>query len=261
MTTLTIRTQGESVRSGKPCRARYGIDGGIAVIPLYACVLGGLTAVFFRGRNSRRPGLAWLAGLAAVAVTVSESSYLYSSGPGKRSVWSELLDDLGLDGDEQVLDIGCGRGAVLILAAQRLTAGRAVGADVWHRRDQSGNSRNSAERNAACEGVADRVELVNADARALPYPSGSFDVVVSNLVFHNILDRDERARAVREAGRMLRPGGRLRIVDFGGASYAEILRGVGCTDVTTAKLDHRTWFGLPGYHLTLVAAGKPARAR
>ena len=37
--------------------------------------------------------------------------------------------------------MGCGRGAVLMLAARRLPAGRAVGADVWRRRDQSGNSR------------------------------------------------------------------------------------------------------------------------
>lgn len=241
--------------------ARYGIDGGVVVIPLYACVLGGLTAAALRARRGRRPGLAWLAGLAVAAVAASEASYLYSTGPGKHSVWSELLDGLDLDGDEQILDVGCGRGAVLIQAARRLTGGRAVGADVWHRRDQSGNSRSSAEHNAVCEGVADRVELVNADARELPFPSGSFDVVVSNLVFHNILHRDQRARAVREAARVLRPGGRLRIVDFGGDSYAGILRAAGCGDVTTARLDWRTSFGVPGYHLTLVAAAKPSAAR
>ena len=55
-------------------------------------------------------------------------SYLYSTGPGKRAIWAQLLDELGLRGDEHVLDVGCGRGAVLMLAARRLPAGRAVGA-------------------------------------------------------------------------------------------------------------------------------------
>jgi arsenite methyltransferase len=54
-----------------------------------------------------------------------------------------------------------------MLAARRLPNGRAVGADVWRRRDQSGNSRAAARRNAEAEGVGDRVDLLDADARGL----------------------------------------------------------------------------------------------
>ena len=122
-----------------------------------------------------------------------------------------MLDELGLRGDEHVLDVGCGRGAVLMLVARRLPAGRAVGADVWRRRDQTGNSRAVAERNAAAESVAGRVELVDADARDLPFASASFDVVVSSLAISNIRDVGGRAQALREAVRVVRPGGRLRI--------------------------------------------------
>jgi len=75
---------------------------------------------------------------------------------------------------------------VLLLAAHRLPEGRAVGADIWRRRDQSGNSRAAAEHNAVVEGVRDRVDVVNADARDLPFRSASFDVVVSSLTIHNI---------------------------------------------------------------------------
>jgi len=59
-------------------------------------------------------------------------------------------------------DLGCGRGAVLLMAAQQLTTGWAVGIDLWRGVDQSGNSVEATRRNAIAEGVADRVELVPA---------------------------------------------------------------------------------------------------
>jgi hypothetical protein len=58
-------------------------------------------------------------------------------------------------------------GTELMLAAQRLPRGQAVEADIWRRRDQNGNYRESAERNAACEGVRDRVEFADVDAVVL----------------------------------------------------------------------------------------------
>jgi len=55
---------------------------------------------------------------------------------------------------------------------------------------------------------------------------------------------------------VLRPGGRLRIVDDKAADYAEPLREAGCVEVASRKLDRRTWFGIPGHHLELVTATK-----
>jgi tRNA1(Val) A37 N6-methylase TrmN6 len=82
-------------------------------------------------------------------------------------VWAELLDELQLQGDERILDLGCGRGAVLLLAAQHLTTGQAIGVDLWRRSDQSGNSAEATRRNALAEGVAERVELHTADMTLL----------------------------------------------------------------------------------------------
>jgi len=195
--------------------------------------------------------------MGAAAVLGVAAGYFYSTGPGKLSVWKELLDELDLRGDELVLDIGCGRGAVLISAAHRLPRGRATGADVWRLRDQTGNSRAAAERNAMAEGVSERVEVVDADARDLPFPPESFDVVLSNLTFNNIRGSEERARALREAVRVLRPGGRMRVVDERADRYAAVLQSAGCVDVEVRPLDWRTSFGLPGYHMTLVLAKKP----
>src|SRR5579872_1706165 len=94
--------------------------------------------------------------------------YLHTTLRGKFIVWADLLDRLNLRGDERLLDMGCGRGAVLLMAAQRLTTGRAVGVDLWRSFDQSGNSLEATQRNAIAEGVADRVELHTGDMTALP---------------------------------------------------------------------------------------------
>jgi cyclopropane fatty-acyl-phospholipid synthase-like methyltransferase len=66
-------------------------------------------------------------------------AYIGTTRVGKFEVWARILGDLGLRGDEQVLDLGCGRGAVLLSAAKLLPCGRAVGIDLW-RPDQTGNS-------------------------------------------------------------------------------------------------------------------------
>ena len=188
-------------------RGRYGIDGGFAGLAVFGVIEAGLAGTMAWAVRHRRPAVAALAGVGGAVMAGSAASYLYSTGPGKRAIWAQLLDEVGLRGDEHVLDVGCGRGAVLMLVARRLPAGRAVGADVWRRRDQSGNSRAAAERNAAAEGVRDRVELVDADARDLPFASASFDLVVSSLALSNIREADGRAQALREAVRVLRPGG------------------------------------------------------
>ena len=208
-------------------RARYGIDGGYAGLAVFGVIEAGLAGAVAWAARGRRPGVAALAAAGGVAVAGSAASYLYSTGPGKRALWTELLDELDLAGDEHVLDVGCGRGAVLMLAARRVPAGRAVGVDVWRRRDQSGNSRAAAQRNAVAEGVRDRVEILDADARDLPFASASFDVVVSSLAISNIEDAAGRAQALSEAARVLRPGGRLRIVDDGADRYAAVLTEAG----------------------------------
>src|SRR5215211_4228755 len=133
---------------------------------------------------------------------------------GKFLVWADLLDGLKLRGDERILDMGCGRGAVLLMAAQHLTTGRAVGVDLWRSVDQSGNSPAATQRNAVAEGVADRVDLHTGDMTALPFEDNSFDVVVSSLAIHNIRGRAGREKAIDEAVRVLRPGGRLLIADL-----------------------------------------------
>jgi arsenite methyltransferase len=193
--------------------------------------------------------------LAALIILAVLGFYLHATLRGKFLLWAKLLDDLGLRGDERILDLGCGRGAVLLLAAQHLTTGRAVGVDLWRRVDQSGNSAEATRRNAVAEGVADRVELHTADMTALPFPDDGFDVVVSSLAIHNIPRRAGREKAIDEAVRVLRPGGRLMIADVRGTrQYQGRLVQVGMRDVSRRVLGWRFWAPIP-----IVTATKPER--
>jgi arsenite methyltransferase len=238
-------------------RARYGVDGGYGGIPIFLLTEAGLVAgARWASRRGKRL-VSSLAKMGIMAVLGVAAGYFHSTGPGKLSLWGDLLDELDLRGDEHVLDIGCGRGAVLISAAHRLPRGRATGADIWRLRDQTGNTQAAAQRNAMVEGVSERVEFAAADARDLPFPPESFDVVLSNLTFSNIRGSEERARALREAVRVLRPGGSMRVVDDRAERYAPILQAAGCVDVEVRPLGWRTSFGLPGHYMTLVSTRKP----
>jgi len=184
-------------------------------------------------------------------------SFLYTTRRGKFQVWEEILDGLRLRGDERVLDMGCGRGAVLTIIACRLKNGRVTGVDLWSARDQSGNSRDATLGNVALEGVTDRVDVETGDMRALRFPDGSFDVVVSSLAIHNIHPSAGRTQAIAEAWRVLKPGGRLAIADIRAtAHYAAVLRGLGASVVARRGLGWRFWYGNPFARTILVTTSK-----
>lgn len=212
-------------------RGHYGIDapGVVRNLALLGIACG---AVVYLG------GPGWRGFAIPGAIFLAEAVLmLWSSRFGKRRVVERMLDALSLRGDERVLDVGCGRGLLLIEAAKRLPEGRGVGVDLWHRQDQSGNARRVTLQNAEREGVADRVKVHDGDARRLPFDDGCFDVVVSSLVVHNIPDAAGRADAMREMTRMLRPGGRLALLDFRHtARYAETLRAAGLASVERSGL-------------------------
>jgi ubiquinone/menaquinone biosynthesis C-methylase UbiE len=185
---------------------------------------------------------------------------LHATLRGKFVVWAELLDEMRLRGDERILDLGCGRGAVLLLAARHLTTGRAVGVDLWRRAGQSGNSAEATRRNAIAERVADRVEVHTGDITALPFEDNSFDVVVSSLAIHTIPGNANRERAINEAVRVLRPGGRLMIADLRATRQHQAhLARIGMSGVTRRPLGWRLWWGGPWDATSLVTATKPER--
>ena len=239
-------------------RGDYGYDAPYALVMFAA--LGGATAIgaiasLWGGQGGR---LAAKLGFLSVFFSGNALSFLYTTRRGKFRVWDEILDTLHLRGDERVLDMGCGRGGILTAVASRLTTGRATGVDLWSTYDQSGNARDVTLRNAALEGVRDRVDVETGDMRALPFPDAAFDVVVSSLAIHNIPSNAGRAQAIAEAWRVLKPGGCLAIADIRATSrYIETLRGLGAAAVAHRRLGWRFWYGNPFAGTSLVTASKP----
>jgi SAM-dependent methyltransferase len=222
--------------------AEYGLDApgvvvGNAVGGAAALVGGWLGWVGLRRR--RRVGAVvvggWL-GLSGLVAVAQAGLMVRSSRVGKLRERDRILDGVDLRGDERVLDVGCGRGLPLIGAAKRLTTGRAVGVDLWRRQDQAGNDPAATMANARAEGVAERVELRDGDARQLPFDDQTFDVVVSSLALHNIAHAAGRVAAVEEIARVLRPGGRVAILDFRDTRrYAAALAAAGLADVRRCR--------------------------
>jgi arsenite methyltransferase len=232
-------------------RGSYGIDAPYAAAFMAFLVPVELALAILSGKP-----MPFVAFFFVLAIT---ASYFYATLRGKFVMWSGLLDELRLRGDERILDMGCGRGAVLLLAAGHLTTGRAIGVDLWRNVDQSGNSMDATRRNAVAEGVADRVELHTADMTALPFEDNSFDLVLSNVAIHNIQGRAGREKAIDESVRVLRPGGRLLVADVRGTRhYQARLTKLGMSEVTRRRLGWEYWrCGLLAV-ICVVRATKPA---
>jgi ubiquinone/menaquinone biosynthesis C-methylase UbiE len=196
--------------------------------------------------------------MCAALFLLSATSYVYTTRRGKFQVWAEILLRLGLHGDEEILDLGCGRGTVLLMAAKLLQQGKATGIDVWRAHEQSGNALSVTQRNAEREGVAERIALHTADIQHLPFSDGSFDLVVSSMVIHNIQKQEGRQQAIDEAVRVLKPGGMLMIADFRETQlYGARLNELGMTEVTHRALGWRFWYSGPWAPTKLVSARKP----
>jgi ubiquinone/menaquinone biosynthesis C-methylase UbiE len=124
----------------------------------------------------------------------------------ERAFREKMLSFARLKPGEAVLDVGCGTGTVALLAKKKVgPEGRVEGIDV------------SAEMVARATAKARRaglqVSFSTATAQELPFMDGEFDVVLSTLMFHHVPKKGREAFG-REAIRVLRPGGRLLVVDF-----------------------------------------------
>ena len=211
-----------NITSFSKSEPNYGIDApGVRRGMLIAGCGGFAVAVLVEAIGFPASLAKWISilGFIVAAYGLFMGTYMtYRSRIGKLRTREELLDMAAVlrpwSGEEIVLDVGCGRGLMLVGAARRLKTGQAVGIDLWRVEDQADNSPEAAQANARCEGVADRVRIDTGDARKLPYSDASFDVVLSHWVVHNLPDAADRLLALDEMLRVLRPGGVIVLADI-----------------------------------------------
>ncbi|KAJ6779766.1 hypothetical protein PWT90_10153 [Aphanocladium album] len=181
---------------------------------------------------------------------VAAPLYLYATLKGKSAVWEDILASLPSSTfSSPVLDVGCGRGLVLLKLAQRkktvLSASPAYGIDIFSTADQTGNSPEATYRNAAALGVVENTVLHTASfTEGFPFADGAFSLVTSNLAIHNA-KREGRRFAVQEMARVCKPGGKIILVDLFGyfGDHKAVLREQGWTDVDVSLVGWKMMFG------------------
>lgn len=130
----------------------------------------------------------------------------------QNKVIDELLSRVDWDGNGRALEIGCGSGALTIRLAKKYPLSQVDGIDYWG--NSWGYSRTQCEENARLEGVGNRTNFQRASASKLPFADESFDLVVSNLTFHEVNDSKNKLDIVREALRVVKKGGRFVFQDL-----------------------------------------------
>ncbi|HLZ69392.1 MAG TPA: class I SAM-dependent methyltransferase [Dehalococcoidia bacterium] len=126
-------------------------------------------------------------------------------GMRERRLKNRVIDLAQLAPGQRLLDLGCGTGTLVLMAHRRQPDATVIGVD------GDPTILGIARRKARRAGIA--VQFDEGMAYALPYADGSFDSVVSTLMFHH-LTPDQRQRTLAEVRRVLRPGGRLVIGDL-----------------------------------------------
>ena len=177
-------------------------------IPAVVCLI-------FMGLAIKFPLLVAFAALFLfVSLYFAYARYLFSPRGGnvQNQVRGLVLSNLDWNEAGQLLDIGCGSGALTLELAKKYEGTQIIGIDYWGK--QWEYSKKLCEKNAEIEGVAERVTFQKASAADLPFDDDSMDVVVSNLVFHEVGGVKDKKELIREALRVVKKGGKFVFQDL-----------------------------------------------
>lgn len=184
-------------------------------VPIKMIVLPGALGLVSLGLGFR--GWPWFIPggvLALVAVYFTVSRFVFSpKGWNLQDRIHELvMAHIEWGGRGKILDIGCGNGPLTVKLARRFPEAEVVGMDYWGK--DWDYSISVCKSNAALARAEERISFQRGSASALPFADGSFDLVVSNLVFHEVRDVKDKKICVREALRVLKPGGVFVLQDL-----------------------------------------------
>ncbi|KAK9444722.1 methyltransferase [Metarhizium brunneum] len=195
--------------------------------------------------------------------------YLHATLRGKPKAWDDILGALPMPLLlRPTLDVGCGRGIVLLKTARRKknlassspsspppAVAPAYGIDIFRNADQTGNTPRATYKNAAAMDVLDLTVLHTASfTKTFPFADGVFGLVTASLSIHNA-QREGRVFAVKEMARVCAPGGRVIIVDLYGyfKQHRRALEESGIRDIRVSLLGFGMIYGiLPCQLLTAI---------
>jgi SAM-dependent methyltransferase len=140
-------------------------------------------------------------------VYFSRAYYVFSyKGDGlSGKILDMLLSYIQWNGKGNVLDIGCGSGALSIKLAKKFPDVEITGIDYWGK--EWDYNKKQCQQNAVLEGVSDRIDFLKGDASQLPFENECFDIVVSNFTFHEVKSAKDKKDVIKEALRVIKKGG------------------------------------------------------
>ncbi len=160
--------------------------------------------------------------LCVILGTAASASFLYPlysyamfsprGGNMQENFYDLILDHVENNSTGKVLDIGTGNGVLAIKAAVRNPAAQVTGVDIWGKDWEY--SKSICEQNARIARVAERIEFIKGDAASLNYADKTFDIVVSNLTFHEVKLVKHKNDVMREALRLVKSGGSFAFIDY-----------------------------------------------
>jgi SAM-dependent methyltransferase len=143
-------------------------------------------------------------------------SYVMFSQKGGKiqdKVYNLIIIKLGiLAKNSNILDIGSGNGVLAVKLALNNPESTILGVDYWGKNWEY--SKRVCDRNAQLAQVQDRVSYQKGDAAKLDFVDSSFDGLTSNLTFHEVQSVKDKREVVKEALRVLKPGGSFSFVDY-----------------------------------------------